>query len=351
MTLFWRSGLVLIVAAIAVAHAQTSYGDVRVDCGNSTVEVRWSVGRHDDIFRIFLGSCSHPIVTKLPDGRLEIVFKVSFYECRIRRQMTGRWVTYKTMLTYKPSPKSQPPVFTYPVECYYRRSPDMFPEIQDRAFGTALGYGSLQFYMGIMNGDLSGPAQSSTFPLGSLIPVWAAVDQQAHLPLLLLLDECLATTSPGLDPSGPVYRIITNGGCLVDSKYGNSRFLPRQRSSELHLSLQAFRFGLGKEVYLHCKLVAWDPQSLDKGKKACHYNKELEGWDLLDDPSQSSFCSCCDSQCKPRERRDVKSGPQGITQKAILGPFTIVDGTRGNAEHQHPESERCPATEQEDWTP
>lgn len=37
--------------------------------------------------------------------------------------------------------------------------------------------------------------------------------------------------------------------CLVDSKRSRSKFEPRQISSEIRLSLQAFRFALGQEVY------------------------------------------------------------------------------------------------------
>lgn len=28
-----------------------------------------------------------------------------------------------------------------------------------------------------------------------------------------------------------------------------------------------------QQVFIHCKLVAWDPTGLDKTKKACHYDK------------------------------------------------------------------------------
>ncbi|KAG5841623.1 hypothetical protein ANANG_G00168600 [Anguilla anguilla] len=348
MNCLWRGVLALTVVATAIA---TTYdGDVHIECSNYTVGVTWTVGQHVEFSRVFLGSCFATNVTELPDGSMKIAFRIRLDECRLKRQITAKWVTYNTRLTYKPLPKPQPPVFSVPVECEYRRPMGMFPGFMDPSFGTAFGHGSLRFFMGIANGDFSGPAQSSTFYLGSLIPIWAAVDQQAHLPLLLLLDECVAATTPEPDPSGPVYPVIANGGCLLDSKFGSSRFLPRQRSSELHLFLQAFRFAAGQEVYLHCRIVAWDPQGLDKRRKACQYNKELEGWELLDDPSQSSLCSCCDSHCLSKERRSRSSdsGVQGVTHTATLGPLTIIDGSRGC---QHSESGKCPVPEQEDWRP
>lgn len=82
----------------------------------------------------------------------------------------------------------------------------------------------------------------------------------------------------------------------------NSLFLPRYQTSAVTLVLQAFQLGHGEEVsvetairnvfskfifcnlifavscapqvYIHCKLVAWDPDALDETNKACHYKKE-----------------------------------------------------------------------------
>lgn len=31
---------------------------------------------------------------------------------------------------------------------------------------------------------------------------------------------------------------------------------------------------ISPQVYIHCKLVAWDPEVFDIEKKACHYIKE-----------------------------------------------------------------------------
>ncbi|KAJ8336571.1 hypothetical protein SKAU_G00377910 [Synaphobranchus kaupii] len=343
----WRG--VLVLTAVATAVATTYDGaSVNIQCGSRTVGVTWTVSQDVEFYRVFLGSCFPSDVTELSDGRTEIVFKVRLHECRIKREITTKWMIYNTTLTYKPLHKAEPPVFTHAVGCRYRRPKGMFPPIQDPSFGTAFGNGNLLFYMGIANGDFSGPAQSSTFYLGSLIPIWAAVDQQDHLPLLLLLDECVAATTPELDPSGTVYPIITNGGCLLDSKFATSRFEPRRQASELRLLLQAFHFAVGQEVYLHCRLIAWDPESLDKTRKACHYSKDLEGWELLDDPSQNSLCSCCDSQCIYRERRSADSGAQGVTHTATLGPLTIIDRSHG---YRHSESGKCPVPEQEGWRP
>lgn len=64
----------------------------------------------------------------------------------------------------------------------------------------------------VVPADFSGPAESNVFPLGSMIPILAAVDQQAHQPLLLLLEECTASTTPDLHPGANLYPLITNKG-------------------------------------------------------------------------------------------------------------------------------------------
>ncbi|CAB1434059.1 unnamed protein product [Pleuronectes platessa] len=156
--------------------------------------------------------------------------------------VTGNQLIHSNDLMHISSPDSHELSFTHQVVCSYERG-------------------------------FSGPAESTSFPLGSFIPIMASVELQSHQPLLLLLDECVAAATPELNPGSDLYPIITNKGCLVDSKTSRSKFEPRQKTSEIQLSLQAFKFAIGKEVYLHCQLVAWDPVGLDHTKKACNYIK------------------------------------------------------------------------------
>lgn len=69
-------------------------------------------------------------------------------------------------------------------------------------------------------GDFSGPAESTSFPLGSFIPIMASVAQKTHQPLLLLLEECVAATTPELQPESSIYPIIANKGypCYTGNK-------------------------------------------------------------------------------------------------------------------------------------
>ena len=45
-----------------------------------------------------------------------------------------------------------------------------------------------------------------------MIPIMASVEQTSHQPLLLLLEECVAATTPELHHETSLYPIITNKG-------------------------------------------------------------------------------------------------------------------------------------------
>ncbi|KAI4804576.1 hypothetical protein KUCAC02_026200 [Chaenocephalus aceratus] len=237
--------------------------------------------------------------------------------------MKGKYLLYKNELTFRPRRRPSPAAYVYPIECVYPRPKDWYATIYDPVFKT-YSLGDLQFNIGLMNDDFSGPAESTRFPLGSIIPIMASVVQKTHQPLLLLLEECVAATTPELYPESTMYPIISNKGCLLESVSSRSKFEPRQKSSEIRLSLQTFTFAMGEEVFIHCKLLAWDPNGLDSTKKACHF-VEGHGWELLDNLAQSNLCDCCESKCKSRRQRSVASEKHGMVQKAVIGAFTITD--------------------------
>ncbi|XP_051556237.1 zona pellucida sperm-binding protein 3-like isoform X6 [Myxocyprinus asiaticus] len=255
-------------------------------------------------------------------------------------------IVFQTEITSTTSLKTTP--VYYPVSCAYERPENWAPPLYDPLLFQTHGQGDLAFHMALMKDDFSGVATSTTFSLGSMIPIAASVDQQSHQPLMLLLEECVASTTPEIGPDSHIYPLITNKGyvqrlvvlfstsslaaflnylififrCLVDSKKTSSVFLPRSQLSEIRLNLQAFKFAIGEDVYIHCKLVAWDPRDLDGGKKACQYDKSSSRWLLLDDPSQSSLCSCCDTKCRGRKKRGITA--DSLMLNSVLGPLVII---------------------------
>lgn len=60
--------------------------------------------------------------------------------------------------------------------------------------------------------DLTAVSETNEVPLGSMMPIWAAVEQKSHQPLLLLMDECVAMATPDLQPGAQYYPLVGNQG-------------------------------------------------------------------------------------------------------------------------------------------
>ncbi|XP_029297135.1 zona pellucida sperm-binding protein 3-like [Cottoperca gobio] len=323
----------LCVAILAIVATAVAYADIKVVCGKGSINITWKISAElvPHASRLFLGNCKASRLTVLPSGEGAVQFKNQLTDCKFKRVTKGKRLIYRNELTFRPHQRSKPATLVYPIECVYKRPEGWVPSSQNPGSSISEGKGGLEFHMILLNDQLTGVAKTNVIPLGSFMPIWAAVEQKSHQPLLLLIEECVAATTQELQPGSQVYPIIGNKGCLLESTRGRSVFLPRYHSSSIVVYLQSFKFGLGEEVYIHCKLVAWDPEVLDEGKKACHYVKENERWELLDDPSQSSICSCCSSTCLSRTKRGVELEPHGFTPNSVLGPLIIMDLSHPNA--------------------
>ncbi|XP_028283705.1 uncharacterized protein LOC114450014 [Parambassis ranga] len=323
-------GVILAVFATSVANA-----DITVDCAIDSVKVTWRISAELVPYaaRLFLGSCMPSQLKVLPSGEGEAYFNYMFTACKFKRLVKGNKLIYRNKMSYRPGMKQTPAALMYPVECVYKRPLEWIPPFLNQGAGVSEGCGGLVFHMALLNEQLTGIAQTNVIPLGSFMPIWAAVEQKSHQPLLLLMEECVAATTPELYPSSHVYPIISNKGCLLESMKGGSMFLPRYHSSAITLYLQSFKLSVG-EMYIHCKLVVWDPEGLDETKKACHYVKENERWELLDDPFQNSLCSCCDSTCTSRSKRGVEQESHSLSHYSVLGPLIIVEQSDSDAKTQ-----------------
>lgn len=316
--------LSVILAVFSTAFAQK---DINVTCLKDSVSIIWRI-RADLVphaARFFLGNCKYSDFHVLASGVGELLFDYRLDGCKFKRQIKGKHFIFDNKLTFRPKQKDDPAVFEYPIQCFTNRSDIWVPPFLNPGAGSSEAHGGLLFHMALLNAELTSISPNNLIPLGSFMPIWATVDQKSHQPLLLLMEECIAATTPKLHADSQVYPLITNKGCLVESKKGNAIFLPRHHSSSIILYLQSFRFGRGQEVYIHCKLVAWDPDRMDKTKKACYYSKKSERWELLDRPDKSSICSCCASNCKARSRRHVDNESEGLHTISVLGPIHIDD--------------------------
>lgn len=301
------------------------YADMKLDCQPHFVSLVWTEPRSQVDTSLFrLGNCFPTSHT--PN---QAIFTVDLKDCKFMQLVTENRMVYSNYLTYVSSPESHLVSFKHPVTCDYQRPKDWYPMIYNPAFDT-FGQEELVFHIKLMNNDFTAPAESSTFSLGSLIPIAARVEQASHQPLQLFIEECVAANTPKLLPNSHTYAIISNKGCLIDSKLSRSRFTPRHKSSEIFLLLQAFRFSTADQVYLHCTLVAWDPTGLNKTKKACNY-VHGHGWELVDNPSYNNLCDCCESTCNSRQTRSSLFGDREIMHETAIGPITITDSLEPKA--------------------
>ncbi|KAH0625503.1 hypothetical protein JD844_015047, partial [Phrynosoma platyrhinos] len=262
----------------------------------------------------------------------------------IRASVTRQMVEYSTHLVYRP-PSSRSGLydgpFTERINCTSYEAQPSVPAQVASVTGQLLASSGLIVTGTFMKEDFAAPSDSAVFLLGSQIHIEFAVQNFFHQPLQIFVDECIAATSPKLSKSLRNYTIIANHGCVVDGKVANSQFLPRRAPEALRLSLQAFEFlGLHTDIYLHCRVSAWDPKVLtEPTRKACSFRRDVSRWEPLDDPT-SSVCSCCDSVCQVagfRRKRDLRgplmdAGP--LQSNAVVGRLTIQKSTRSAGSYE-----------------
>ncbi|XP_036413786.1 zona pellucida glycoprotein 3d tandem duplicate 1 [Colossoma macropomum] len=113
----------------------------------------------------------------------------------------------------------------------------------------------------------------------------------------IFISSCHMTASK--DPnSTPRHDLISNSGCLVDSRRtgSRSRFVLRQ-SNVLRFSSDTFLFPhiTSRLLYLHCTIFL-GRDAVSPTAKSCTYNKAIRRWEELH--SDDSVCACCDSVCE-----------------------------------------------------
>ncbi|XP_059396897.1 zona pellucida sperm-binding protein 3-like [Carassius carassius] len=306
----------LLLLFVATAKAKN---DLTVDCGSGdSVTVRWrprlDSSQKLDPSRGLLGNCP-PSFTMSDDM---LIFYALLRDCGFLKQVTADSVTYSNMLIYDRQPEL--PFIFQRVQCVYDSAVSKmtaFGAVEDEKEGL------VTFSMELMNSDFSAPAPSMRFQLGSVIPIRATVESPSHRQLKIYMESCVAATDANISRAAQVHPIIANVGCLMESKSGNSSFLPRRHPAEMRLYLQAFKFALGQNIFLHCDLEAWDVQCMDR--KVCHYRQQQRRWELLDDPSQSYVCSCCEFSCFWRT-----DCTKGLSARKVLGPFVMEGESRSD---------------------
>ncbi|XP_077153281.1 zona pellucida sperm-binding protein 3-like [Ranitomeya variabilis] len=270
-----------------------------------------------------LGKCFPSSTTAL---RGFLVFEYSLYDCRFSRMVSGNFVKFFTDLVYKPGAGANvfPQPFQQQINCISDISMNPTP-IESAVTVQASGAGQFDISAQIMNDDFSTGKDVKDFFLGAPIFLAISVATANHMALQIFVDECIVAPTRDLSIAGERYILVNNHGCFVDGKVAASRFVEPLQLDTVKLTFPVMKFlsNSGDEIYLHFKLVVWDPRAVT-GLKMCSYLSEVNSWQLLGNP-RSDLCSCCDSVCRlySRRRREAEKGVTGI-HTMVLGPFKLL---------------------------
>ncbi|KAF7688572.1 zona pellucida sperm-binding protein 3-like [Silurus meridionalis] len=306
MKMFLMQG-VLVILLVA-----SSFGHKVIDCTLNAVTIQWRPALNSDqkldLSKAHLGTCP-PSSIFIEDDVL--LFSVWLHDCGFKEVVSEDRVTYTNLLTY--NLHASLPLITEPVECVYDRyssSADVNNVKRD-----------LVFTLELMNNDFNGPAPFTMFTFDTRINILAKVQQQDLLaPVQIYLQSCMLANTTDLTQASQLHTLISDAGCLKESKEGNAKFLPRRDPTEIRFYFQPFKFATGEQVFLHCDMATLDLQTFSVTQKACQYLQHQNRWELLDDPAQSDLCSCCDFTCI-----DGTNSESGIYTHRVLGPFAMVD--------------------------
>ncbi|KAG9467863.1 hypothetical protein GDO78_014142, partial [Eleutherodactylus coqui] len=216
-----------------------------------------------------------------------VVFDNGLQECGSSLEMTPDWLIYSFNLRYTPATSSTVPVIranpaVVPIQCFYPRHANVSSNAIKPTwipFGTTVTTEEqLTFSLHIMTDDWSAPRPSLVFQLGDIFYLEASLDTRNHVPMILFVDGCVATTTPNVT-SNPRYEIISNNGCLMDGMQEDSSSVfvsPRPQVDKLRFMVDAFKFIDGdlSTIYITCSLrAAAINKTPDPMNKACSYNK------------------------------------------------------------------------------
>uniref|UniRef100_A0A8C4X9R9 Zona pellucida sperm-binding protein 3 n=1 Tax=Erpetoichthys calabaricus TaxID=27687 RepID=A0A8C4X9R9_ERPCA len=333
--------------------AQCTEWDVIVTINPDLLGIQHPVQASD----LSVGGCG--VTSQTPTA---FVIEAPLQGCGSTVMMLTDEMVYTFTLDYIPSPIPGIPIIrTNPavvqIECHYPRNHNVSSNALNPTWvpytSTISAQDVLGFSLIIMNSDWSGPSSSNVFYLGDLINLQASVDSTNHVPLLLFVDNCVASSAS--NGSAPIYTFIGNNGCFTDSKVtgSNSQFItPRIAPSILQFELDAFRFyGVAtSSVFITCRLkVTLASQAIDNLNKACTYITGLSQWTSVDGSNQ--VCSCCDASCatgqkrriemaRRRPGRSVKTTPVEWEKTLVVGPLFL------EGKHHPAVSEHLTATEE-----
>ncbi|KAI7799577.1 egg envelope protein [Triplophysa rosa] len=276
-----------------------------------------------------LGGCG--AVGEDPDAQI-LIFESELQACGSSLTMTADALVYTFTLRYTPEAVGGTPIVraeaaAVAIECHYPRLHNVSSNTLIPAWfpfaATRVGEDFLVFSLKLMTDDWMFERPANQYFLGQFMNLEASVKQYNHVPLLIFIDECVATAVPDVN-TVPRYSFIENYGCMVDAKLTGSpsHFMRRVQNDKLQFQLETFRFqqtGSGS-VYLTCALKAVIASTLTNPEsKACSF---ANGWTSADDNDQ--VCMCCDAMCgSSRKGRSLSDSGLVSEGEVTIGPIGI----------------------------
>ncbi|XP_056598475.1 zona pellucida sperm-binding protein 3b [Triplophysa dalaica] len=254
-------------------------------------------------------------------GDYEFAIFAHLRDCGTKLSITMDSLVYSNVLVYSPLPSPDGLLYhdgaVIPIQCQYQRrynvdsaavAPTWIPFAS-----TVSAEDFLDFSLRLMSDDWQHERGSNIYFLGDAIHLQASVTLANHSPLLLFVDQCVATLTPDVKTSALKYSFIEFNGCLSDSMHSSShsKFLQRNEGNKLNLLLDAFRFYqvASNLIYITCYLKAIPAAySVSSQNRACSFIDNR--WQSVDGNDQ-----VCNS-CEPSR--------QDSSLKEPVQPFTIT---------------------------
>ncbi|XP_023140344.2 zona pellucida sperm-binding protein 3d.2 isoform X1 [Amphiprion ocellaris] len=289
---------VLLPARPSATPPSASGVSVKTSCERRKmrVQVERGVLGSGDVSGLKLGTCS--VTTSTKD---HLYFEYDFCMCGTKRTIIDNQVAYTNTLRYDP-PMLQGPIrrsvpFTLPVACYFNRYQYSYkigytPKVQLRKVFKQMMNGA-KFILTPRNAQWERLSPSDQYVLGKPMYFEAEALPTAH-DERLYVHSCYATPERS-HTSTPQFPVVTNFGCMVESKDSRSRFIPH-KNNVVRFSVDAFLFKgvTGQQLYMHCTMSVSSsvPSPITK---SCNYDTKAKRWVELFGPD--SVCTCCDSNC------------------------------------------------------
>ncbi|XP_061675921.1 zona pellucida sperm-binding protein 3d.2 [Syngnathoides biaculeatus] len=221
-------------------------------------------------------------------------------ECGTKRQMINDQMTYSNTLQYNPGmiqgPIRRSAPFALAVACNYTRYQYSYkigylPKMRMRHIFKPMR-NRVNFILTPRNAQWQRLAPLDRYVLGEPM-FFEAEGPTIPQDMRLYVHSCYATPNKS-STSTPQFTVVKDFGCMIESKYSRSRFIP-YKNNVVRFSVDAFLFqGMPEQLYMHCTMSA-ESDVPTPTAKSCNYDTsvgrwvELHGWDWV--------CACCDSNC------------------------------------------------------